>query len=160
MVELRKVDAKNIWKICALEVAEDQRNFVATNTQSILEAYCAISSGGVAMPYGIYDGETPVGFVMLGFGCEDWEDAPEIAKNTYNIWRFMIDRRYQRKGYGKQAMEAVLRLVETFPHGKADWVWLSYEPENQVAAELYRSFGFRENGQMDGDEFIAVRPLT
>ena len=160
MVELRKVDAKNIWKICALEVAEDQRNFVATNTQSILEAYCAISSGGVAMPYGIYDGETPVGFVMLGFGCEDWEDAPEIAKNTYNIWRFMIDRRYQRKGYGKQAMEAVLRLVETFPHGKADWVWLSYEPENQVAAELYRSFGFRENGQMDGDEIIAVRPLT
>ena len=86
MVELRKVDAKNIWKICALEVAEDQRNFVATNTQSILEAYCAISSGGVAMPYGIYDGETPVGFVMLGFGCEDWEDAPEIAKDTYNIW--------------------------------------------------------------------------
>ena len=160
MVELRKVDAKNIWKICALEVAEDQRNFVATNTQSILEAYCAISSGGVAMPYGIYDGETPVGFVMLGFGCEDWEDAPEIAKNTYNIWRFMIDRRYQRKGYGKQAMEVVLRLVETFPHGKADWVWLSYEPENQVAAELYRSFGFRENGQMDGDEIIAVRPLT
>ena len=160
MVELRKVDAKNIWKICALEVAEDQRNFVATNTQSILEAYCAISSGGVAMPYGIYDGETPVGFVMLGFGCEDWEDAPEIAKDTYNIWRFMIDRRYQRKGYGKQAMEVVLRLVETFPHGKADWVWLSYEPENQVAAELYRSFGFRENGQMDGDEFIAVRPLT
>ena len=160
MVELRKVDAKNIWEICALEVAEDQRNFVATNTQSILEAYCAISSGGVAMPYGIYDGETPVGFVMLGFGCEDWEDAPEIAKDTYNIWRFMIDRRYQRKGYGKQAMEAVLRLVETFPHGKADWVWLSYEPENQVAAELYRSFGFRENGQMDGDEIIAVRPLT
>ena len=160
MVELRKVDATNIWKICALEVAEDQRNFVATNTQSILEAYCAISSGGVAMPYGIYDGETPVGFVMLGFGCEDWEDAPKIAKDTYNIWRFMIDRRYQRKGYGKQAMEAVLRLVETFPHGKADWVWLSYEPENQVAAELYRSFGFRENGQMDGDEFIAVRPLT
>ena len=160
MVELRKVDAKNIWKICALEVAEDQRKFVATNTQSILEAYCAISSGGVAMPYGIYDGETPVGFVMLGFGCEDWEDAPEIAKDTYNIWRFMIDRRYQRKGYGKQAMEVVLRLVETFPHGKADWVWLSYEPENQVAAELYRSFGFRENGQMDGDEIIAVRPLT
>ena len=160
MVELRKIDAKNIWKICALEVAEDQRNFVATNTQSILEAYCAISSGGVAMPYGIYDGETPVGFVMLGFGCEDWEDAPEIAKDTYNIWRFMIDRRYQRKGCGKQAMEAVLRLVETFPHGKADWVWLSYEPENQVAAELYRSFGFRENGQMDGDEIIAVRPLT
>ena len=160
MVELRKVDAKNIWKICALEVAEDQRSFVATNTQSILEAYCAISSGGVAMPYGIYDGETPVGFVMLGFGCEDWEDAPEIAKDTYNIWRFMIDRRYQRKGYGKQAMEAVLRLVKTFPHGKADWVWLSYEPENHVAAELYRSFGFRENGQMDGDEIIAVRPLT
>ena len=71
MVELRKVNAKNIWKLIALEVEERQRSFVATNTQSILEAYCAITSGGIAMPYGVYDGETPVGFVMLGFGCED-----------------------------------------------------------------------------------------
>ena len=160
MVELRKVNAKNIWKLIALEVEERQRGFVATNTQSILEAYCAITSGGIAMPYGVYDGETPVGFVMLGFGCEDWEDAPRIAKDNYNIWRFMIDRRYQGRGYGKQAMEAILRLVNSFPCGKADCVWLSYVPGNEAAAGLYHAFGFRENGQMDGDEIIAVRSLT
>ena len=27
-----------------------------------------------------------------------------------------------------------------------------YEPENTVSKALYHSFGFRENGEMDGDE--------
>ena len=53
MVQLRKVDAGNIWKLVALEVDESQENFVATNTQSILEAYCAITGGSVALPFGI-----------------------------------------------------------------------------------------------------------
>ena len=36
---------------------------------------------------------------------------------------------------------------------------LSYEPENAVARELYRSLGFIENGEMDGDEIVAVLKL-
>ena len=55
MITLRKVDSRNIWDLTKLSVADSQRNFVATNTESILEAYCAITAGGVAMPYGIYD---------------------------------------------------------------------------------------------------------
>ena len=62
MITLRKVDARNIWQIVALEVREEQKSFVATNTESILEAYCAVTNGGVALPFGIYDGDTPVGF--------------------------------------------------------------------------------------------------
>ena len=33
------------------------------------------------------------------------------------------------------------------------------EPENEVAKKLYRSFGFEENGEMDGDEIVAVLKL-
>ena len=80
MITLRKVDARNIWQIVALEVREEQKSFVATNTESILEAYCAVTNGGVALPFGIYDGDTPVGFLMIGYGCGDWEDAPAIAR--------------------------------------------------------------------------------
>lgn len=159
MIQLRKIDANNVWKILALEVAENQKSFVATNTQSIVEAYCAITNGGTALPFGIYDEDTPVGFAMIGYGCDDWEDAPAIARENYSIWRLMIDKGFQGKGYGKAAMEALLDYIRTFPCGKADSCYLSYKPENAVARELYHSFGFQEKGEMDAEEIIAVLKL-
>ena len=56
-------------------------------------------------------------------------------------------------------MELALDFIQTFPCGKAEYCWLSYEPENTVAKELYASFGFKENGDMDGEEIIAVLKL-
>lgn len=159
MVTLRKITADNLWQIVALEVAEDQRHFVADNTRSILEAYAAISGGGTALPLGVYAGETPVGFVMLSYGCEDWPDAPAIAHNNYCLWRLMIDRRFQGRGYGRAALAEALCYVRTLPFGSAECCWLSYEPENTVAAKLYHSFGFRETGEWDEDEIIAALPL-
>lgn len=157
MIRLAKIDAKNIWEIIKLSVDESQRNFVATNTESILEAYVTVTSGGVALPYGIYDGDLPVGFLMIGFG--GWEDGPKIAEGNYSLWRFMIDRRYQGRGYGKAAMAAALELIRSFPCGKAEYCFLSYEPENAAAKGLYHRFGFRENGEMDGEEIVAVLKL-
>ena len=52
-----------------------------------------------------------------------------------------------------------LDFVKTFPCGKAEYCWLSYEPENQVARKLYSSFGFVETGDTDGEELIAVLKL-
>lgn len=158
-MELRKIVEKNVWEILKLSVAEAQSDFVATNTESIVEAYTTIAAGGVALPFGIYEGDTPVGFVMIGFGHEDWEDAPAVAAGNYSIWRFMIDKRYQGKGYGKAGLALALDYVRTFPCGKADYCFLSYEPENEAAKALYYSFGFRENGEMDEEEIVAVLPL-
>lgn len=158
-IRLEKVNAKNIWSLMCLEVNDCQSSFVATNTESILEAYCAIAAGGVAMPYGIYYGDTPVGFLMIGFGCADWENPPKIAEGNYSLWRFMIDKRYQGLGYGKAAIAAALEIIRSFPCGKAEYCFLSYEPENTVAARMYHSFGFRENGELDGEELVAVLKL-
>ena len=36
---------------------------------------------------------------------------------------------------------------------------LETEPENEVARQLYRSFGFVETGEMDGEELIATLKL-
>ena len=97
---------------------------------------------------------------MIGYDTDDdWDDAPSIAKGSYNLWRLMIDRNYQRKGYGKGAVKLALDFVRTFPCGKAEYCWLSYEPENIVAKKLYGSFGFIETGDMDGEELIAVLKL-
>ena len=142
------------------DVSDSQKNFVASNDISIIEAYTAITSNGYAFPFGIFEGNNPVGFVMIGYDKDDyWKDAPAIADGNYNLWRLMIDKNYQNRGYGKQAVELALRFIRTFPCGKADFCWLSYEPENAVAKSLYASFGFIETGEKDGEELIAVLKL-
>ena len=161
MIRLEAINGKNVWDILKLRVSDMQKNFVATNDVSIIEAYVAITHHGQAYPFGIYDDDTPVGFCMIGFGVDDdWEDAPDIAKNNYNLWRFMVDVRYQGKGYGKAAMKRITNFIASEPCGPAEYCWLSYEPENIAAKTLYSSFGFAETGKWDGDEMIAVLKLN
>ena len=160
MLRLERINSRNVWEIIDLSVAEDQKTFVADNTVSILEAYTAITAHGSAFPFGIYYDDKPVGFLMVGFGIDDdWDDAPEIARENYNLWRLMIDRAYQKRGYGKEAVRLALEFIRSFPCGKAEYCWLSYEPENDIARQLYRSFGFIETGETDGDELIAILKL-
>ena len=160
MLRLEQVNGKNVWDILKLTVEENQKNFVANNDISIIEAYTAITANGYAFPFGIYENETPVGFLMIGFDIDDyWDDAPSIAKGNYNLWRLMIDKAYQRRGYGKEAVQLALDFIKSFPCGRAGYCWLSYEPENEAARQLYRSFGFSETGDTDGEELIAVLRL-
>ena len=160
MLRLEQVNGKNVWDILKLTVEENQKNFVANNDISIIEAYTAITANGYAFPFGIYENETPVGFLMIGFDIDDyWDDAPSIAKGNYNLWRLMIDKAYQRRGYGKEAVQLALDFIKSFPCGKAEYCWLSYEPENEAARQLYRSCGFSETGDTDGEELIAVLRL-
>lgn len=160
MLRLEKVNGANVWDVLKLSVNDNQKEYVASNDMSIIEAYTAITANGYAFPFGIYDDDILVGFVMVGFDTDDyWEDAPAIAEKNYNLWRLMIDKKYQHKGYGKKAVELALDFIRTFPCGKAEYCWLSYEPENTVAKELYSSFGFIETGDMDGEEAIAILKL-
>ena len=160
MLHLEKINGSNVWNILKLTVSESQKNYVAANDISIIEAYTAIAGNGYAFPFGIYDDEKPVGFLMIGFDVDDyWTDAPEIAKGNYNLWRLMIDQAWQNRGYGKKAVQLALDFIKSMPCGKAEYCWLSYEPENEVARQLYQSFGFAETGEMDGDERIAVLRL-
>lgn len=79
-----------------------------------------------------------------------------MIKENYSLWRLMIDRKYQGRGLGKQTIDAVMTLIRAFPFGEAKKVWLSYEPENTRARDLYRRYGFVETGEMCGNEIVAV----
>ena len=160
MIRLERINGKNVWEILKLRVSKNQRSFVASNDISIIEAYIAQNENGHVFPFGIYDNETPVGFCMIGYGVDDsWTDAPAVAKDSYNLWRLMIDERFQGKGFGKESMKLILDFIRTEPSGSAEKCWLSYDPENEAARSLYRSFGFRETNEWDGNEIIAILNL-
>ncbi|MCI8538348.1 MAG: GNAT family N-acetyltransferase [Oscillospiraceae bacterium] len=159
-MRLEQVNGKNIWELVKLRVKEGQASFVATNTESILEAYVSITSGGTALPFGIYDGDVPVGFLMIGYDTDrSWKNPPPIATGNYNLWRLMIDQRFQGRGYGRQAVKLALEYIRTFPCGAGALCWLSYEPENQAAKKLYESCGFRATGELDMGELIMAQAL-
>ena len=132
---------------------------MAPNDYSLAEAYAVLSEGRYVQPFGIYDGNVPVGFAMIGHNAFVNSDCPAAYRNSYYLWRLMIDRRYQQRGYGKKAAALLLDYVRTLPDGPAETCSVSYEPENHAAKHLYASFGFRPTGEMDDDEEIAVLNL-
>ena len=160
MLKLKKTNRKNVEEILKLEVFDNQKRFVAPNNISIIEAYLAIVENGHVFTFGIYNDDAPVGFLMIGFDMNsDDEGAPRIAKGNYNIWRFMIDKKFQGKGFGKKAMNLALEFVNTFPCGTAQYCWLSYESDNDIARQLYQSVGFVETDEKDGEEIVAILKL-
>ena len=142
------VNSRNRAEVEHLEVFAEQSGFIESVTQCLQEA----DKLELWRPVGIYDRGMLIGFAMYGY-------FPEPAPGQVWLDRLLIDKKYQGKGFGRQTLDAAMALIRMYPFGKADKVWLSYEPENVRAREIYRKYGFVENGEMCGDEIIAVYDL-
>jgi diamine N-acetyltransferase len=152
MPEIRPVNKDNWKELIHLKVREDQKHFVASNLYSIAEAQFGDDYEGHwdLHPFGIYDGERPVGFLMYGFNFEH-------PKQQAFIIRLMVDENHQHKGYGRFGMQKMLELFRADEHIRV--VGISYEPENEAARKLYASLGFEETGEMVDGEVLALLRL-
>ena len=68
----------------------------------------------------------------------------------------MIDKDFQNKGYGKDAVKLALDYILTFQDGEEEFITTSYVKGNEVAKHIYESFGFRPNGDNYEDEITLV----
>ena len=144
-IHLEKLTWDTVDDVLNLKVSKEQKEFVAPNRDSLIDAYFAMTEDKVSVfPFGIYHGEKPVGFIMISYDIPWAYEYYGLPKGWYYIWRFMIDKKYQGKGYGKEALRQTVDFIKTYPCGKSDYCWLSYEPENEVARNLYLSMGFKE----------------
>lgn len=139
-VSLREVTRETVRAVCNLKVRPDQQGFVAPNAISISQAYFDRER---AWFRAVYADETPVGFVMLS-------DDP--AKPEYYLWRFMIDARFQRFGYGRRAIEQLVAHVRTRPSAKA--LFTSVVPGDGTPGPFYQKIGFVYTGQEDDGELV------
>lgn len=154
-IELRDITKRNYFDVLNLEVQLNQRNFIASNSISLAEAYVYDKNGDFIAPLAVYDKEALIGFVMIAY-----DQKIGISKGNYLLFRFMIDQRFQGLGYFKPTMDAVIDFVRTEPAGKATSLWLSYDPENKHARSCYLHYGFKETGQVIEDEIVATYDLT
>ena len=61
MLELRKIDRNNVWQVARLKVKRAQADYVASNIESILEAFATREEGGVAMTESYFEVPAPAG---------------------------------------------------------------------------------------------------
>ena len=104
---LKDITIENYFDVLNLEVHPNQRNFIASNSISLAEAYVYDKNGDFIAPLAVYDKEVLVGFVMIAY-----DQKIGISKGNYLLFRFMIDKRFQGLGYFKPTMDAVIDFVE------------------------------------------------
>ncbi len=149
-ITLREITKDTVRAICSLSVAESQRTFVATNSESLAQALFHPEAWYRA----IYADETPVGFVMI-------EDHTQIDPDTENpicLWRFMLDHRYQGLGFGKRALELIVEHVRD--RTKLDVFLTSCVPGDEGPRNFYMKFGFVPTGDILEDEIILSLDLS
>ncbi|MBY6758870.1 GNAT family N-acetyltransferase [Clostridium botulinum] len=133
-LHLEEVTIKNWRSIVALKVNENQQNFIESNAYSLAEWKFIPDFH----PKAIYDNNKLIGFAMYGY----------FEKET-RLWldRFMIDYKYQNKGYGKSSLELLISVM--INEYKCNKIYLSIFKDNIEAIKLYEKFGFEFNGEFD-----------
>lgn len=140
MINLKKITEENFIDAFNLKLTPEQEHFVSHPIRSLAQAYVYREQ---CQPFGIYEGDTMVGYVMVIYDY----DIPE-----YDIWHMMIDESKQRQGYGSAALDQVLAYIRTKPFGDSNRVALTCNEENTQALNLYKRKGFTETGAADEDE--------
>ncbi len=138
-IRLAPVSAGNRAAVLALELAEEQRDFLADNAYSLREA----RRDKDARPRAVTLDGRVIGFLMY-----DASNGDEAL-----LYRFMIDRREQGRGYGRAALAALLDEIRALGH--VHDVLVGYMPQNEGARRLYQSAGFVDEGTDDDGEMIA-----
>ena len=142
-IRLEPIGADNRQAVRELELTEAQRDNVDDNASSIREA----KNDRDARPRAVMAGHRVVGFLMY-----------DASDDEALIYRFMIDRREQGRGYGRAALSALLDEIGALDHVRD--VTVCYMPHNEGARRLYLSAGFVEEGVDEDGEILARLPIA
>ena len=153
----REITKGNYVDVATLRFKDGQTGNLSSNVWSLL-ASCFEEDAWVRA---IYADETLVGMLMM----EIWDPT-----ESYHIWRFMIDGRYQRLGYGRRSVQFAIAHIRQ-NHPKAKQLKLrstpregkenAAKPKKTVKPEdspyrFYEKLGFREIGPPDEDGDILM----
>ena len=142
-IELCDLSEENLQQCFNLKVADGQAQYIASNKDSWQTAN---ENKTVARPFALCCDGKVVGFTMFAFD-ENYADP----NDRYWLWRFMIDESLQGKGYGTAALQVIIQYFKD--HG-ANNIRLSTKDTNLHALSVYHKAGFKETGEMNGEEIV------
>ena len=135
MIRLLEVNEENFEEVIGLSLAPSQEKFVASNVRSLAQCYIYREDGDV-FPMAVVHEDRTVGFLLLE---KDFEEG------FYLVWRMMIDRKEQGKGFGEEVLREVLRQAKEAPG--IDAVRADYVKGNEAMAHLLSKLGFVRIGE-------------
>ena len=137
MVNLIELSEENWPDFAGLSVDESQKTFLASNIGIIARGYVYRNSR--AKVIGIVSDGVPVGLAMV----RDIDDEPAC----YELQQFMIDKKFQCKGYGLRALELILTALKE--EQKYDCVEVCVKREDAQAIHVYEKAGFVDSEYID-----------
>ncbi|MGN0779367.1 MAG: GNAT family N-acetyltransferase [Aristaeellaceae bacterium] len=137
MIRLEEITPSNFLSACRLHLDEQQQRFVAPPVGILARGY--VYRHDRARVYAITAGDTVVGLTMV----RDLNESPAC----YDLQQFMIGQAYQRRGYGREALQQLLALLRQ--EGRYDAVELCVHRDAQAARKLYMQAGFTDTGYTD-----------
>ncbi len=123
-----------------IRVHPNQRKF----TSNIIISYLQSSHPAVT-GYGLYVDDNLIGYVFLIH-----------AENPVQwiIDRLIIDKEYQRQGYGYDVVDQLIDMVYDFEN--SEMVVARYAPDNDAARQLFAKLKFEEQEKMSRGRNIAT----
>jgi diamine N-acetyltransferase len=159
MVELKDITFENINKIIKLKSKYYQRKFVEKPVVTLSYAYAGTQVGYPGFASAIYSDGELVGIILMGRGPVG-SNEPDILKQNkyvYRLWGFLIDKHFQHRGIGREALNLALNKIKDYPGGDSLPIMLECYKRNKNAMKLYESFGFYNTGSEYAKHYIFVR---
>ena len=138
-MRLISVTEDNWMDVASLSVKEEQRGFVAPAIGILARGYVYRDCNGKV--YAFEKDGIIVGTALV----REFTDEPL----GYDLQQFMVDEKYQGKGYGSQALQLILDELRTENH--YDHVELCVKKADTEAIRLYEKHGFVDSGYIDED---------
>ena len=138
-MRLISVTEDNWMDVASLSVKEEQKKYVAPAIGSLARGYVYRDCN--AKIYAFENDGVIVGTALV----REFTDEPL----GYDLQQFMIDEKYQGKGYGSRALELI--LDELRKEGRYDHVELCVKKADAEAIRLYGKHGFADSGYVDED---------
>ena len=147
MILLKPVTPDNVMDVIKLSKTLDdvQQKQVASNEISLAQAY---AEGENAFVRALYHDDTLVGFVQLKKALYN---VTEEDKPVSYIWRFMIAKDHQHKGYGTAAIK---QIVEIEKQRGIKTIYVSVVPKHDMPKVFYESCGFINTGEIVYEELL------
>ena len=138
-MRLISVTEDNWMDVASLSVKEEQKKYVAPAIGILARGYVYRNCN--AKIYAFENDGVIVGTALV----REFTDEPL----GYDLQQFMIDEKYQGKGYGSRALELI--LDELRKEGRYDHVELCVKKADAEAIRLYGKHGFADSGYVDED---------
>ncbi|SHI66036.1 GNAT family N-acetyltransferase [Lutispora thermophila] len=139
MLKLIDINEKNWLDARKLSVDSDQQVFLDTPTGIMARGYVYRFSN--ANVIGISNDNQIIGIALV----KDLNEEPAC----YDLQQFMIDRRFQNKGFGTEALRLIISRLQN--EGKFNCVEACVSKSNAPALHVLKKIGFKDTGYIDDD---------